>query len=250
MPVAFASPSLAGVVISHQTDLRPRHASVEPGSRLDSPKAAPTSPRSLELIQSAAAHLLDLGSSGDTALPTTDTGHDVLQTGANAEQGVGTSPASDGIFMPGSAYLQFHSALRNHTFHAARSTFPSRCGSPERPVSQHDRDALVEFAPPIGAPILDTTVFEDASLSTLSVPTPASVELSQQHEYELWKNWVDEIAPWVRVPSAQKRFSALLLLVLAQLYLYIYISWNCFFLPRHSWTSWTINAISVAPCPL
>lgn len=187
--------------MSHQAHLRTRNSSVGFGSRLDHTETATSSPRSLELIQSAAAHLLDLGSASDTALPTTDTDHDVLQARAYGEQGTGASPASDGIFMPGSAYLQFHSALRNHTFHAARSAFPSRCASPERAVSQYGREDVADFAQSLGAPIADIAIFGDAStLST--VPTPAFVELSQQHEYELWKNWVDEIAPWVRILAA------------------------------------------------
>jgi hypothetical protein len=28
--------------------------------------------------------------------------------------------------------------------------------------------------------------------------TPRLIELTNQEEYVLWKNWVDEIAPWVR----------------------------------------------------
>jgi hypothetical protein len=32
----------------------------------------------------------------------------------------------------------------------------------------------------------------------LSDTTPRFIELTNQEEYVLWKNWVDEIAPWVR----------------------------------------------------
>lgn len=174
---------------------------------LRSPEVGITSPRSLELMQSAAVHLLDLGASAATGLtpgslnePGRGSGPpDVVQLGVTnpGEPSTGGSPASDGIFLPGSAYLEFHSTLRNYTLQAARSTFPSRNGTPERPPT---RNGPVRFIEDDNASVLDPTLdaAESESVVVPPVPTPpTSAHLSQQQEYELWKNWVDEVAPWV-----------------------------------------------------
>lgn len=208
-PSSASSPSYASALpapsppaSSRRDDPATQHSSAAPPSMLASSEASQSSPRSLDLVRSAAAHLLDLGGPGSAVLVAGMTGtdvHDALQAAAGGQQQSSeASPASDGIFLPGSAYLEFHSALRHHTFNAARSAVPSRCATPESPPAAdgHRREGLQEcgLAPavprPDGAPRL-----EDATIS--AVPTPTSLELSQQQEYELWKNWVDEIAPWV-----------------------------------------------------
>lgn len=168
-------------------------------STMRSSDAPAVSPHSLELVRSAAAHLLDLGCSGDDDITPPMTDSNLLPAGVHGEKSKGASPASDGIFIPGSAYLEFHSALRHHTFNAARSAAPSRYGTPERATDEPGQVGLQEYEPPASAPRLDAVRLEDATLS--AVPMPTSVELSQQQEYELWKNWVDEIAPWVSPPT-------------------------------------------------
>lgn len=191
-----ASPSAPGLIeradrVSHQGSIA--HAS----SMLQSPEMPMSSPRSFDLIHSAAARLLDLGSTRSAVLPVTDTNEDtVIQVDfPTEEQTLNSSPASDGIFLPGSAYLEFHSTLRNHTFQAARSTLPSRCATPERPPTRYGQDHGQEQSE------LPDDEEQDTSREGTAIsagPTPSYVDLTQQQELELWKNWIDEIAPWVR----------------------------------------------------
>lgn len=162
------------------------------------------SPHSYDMIHSAAAQLLDLGCSAPGAPPNVDASQNALLPPANHSSNPSiASPGSegmshDGIFLPGSAYLEFHSALRSHTFYAARSAFPSRCCTPERPETAHTTRAegqsvqeCVTLNPHTSEPV---SSLDDVALSR---PTPRLSELSQQEEFELWKNWVDEIGPWV-----------------------------------------------------
>lgn len=166
------------------------------------------SPHSYDMIHSAAAQLLDLGCSAPGAPPNVDAPQSALLHPANHSSNPSiASPGSegmshDGIFLPGSAYLEFHSALRSHTFYAARSAFPSRCGTPECPETAHAANRAegqpVEVCLPPNPNTSDTvSPLDDVALSR---PTPRLSELSQQEEFELWKNWVDEIGPWVSVP--------------------------------------------------
>ncbi|KAE9972533.1 hypothetical protein BLS_003978 [Venturia inaequalis] len=101
------------------------------------------------------------------------------------------SSFNDGIFLPGSAYLELHSTLRSHMFDSARSIAPTRQHSPEYQAvpdeTQENTPGNASFFAPR----------EQASLISSLAPTPGMVELAQQEEYELWKNWTDEIGPWV-----------------------------------------------------
>lgn len=163
------------------------------------------SPHSYDMIHSAAAQLLDLGCSAPGAPPNANAPQSGLLHPANHSSNHSiSSPGSegmshDGIFLPGSAYLEFHSALRSHTFYAARSAFPSRCGTPELPETAHttvrSEGQPAEECLPSNPHTSDTVAsLDDVALSR---PTPRLSELSQQEEFELWKNWVDEIGPWV-----------------------------------------------------
>lgn len=198
---------------------------------VQSPEIPTSSPQSsFDLLHSAAAHLLDLGSArppapvhlhqhalldhdddnandDDTVMPTTG----CADFAEDQPASLNASPASDGIFIPGSAYLEFHSTLRNHTFQAARSTFPSRCGTPERPPTRHghhlygEEQGLASDVPEDEGPIEGSGAIRVEGTASSAVPTPGFVELTQQQEFELWKNWVDEIAPWVSTRLHEKR---------------------------------------------
>ncbi|KAI1870413.1 uncharacterized protein JN550_005341 [Neoarthrinium moseri] len=162
------------------------------------------SPCSYDTMQSAAARLLNLGRSNSTTVDVeaqyTRTLPDstVLLPGMSSVSN-SSSPAShispeDGVFVPGSAYFEFHSALRNHTFQAARSAFPTRPGSPEDPFTPSSQIYAVQHFH-----VHDTTSNATCSseAARLSVPTSQFTDLTQQEEHLLWKNWVDEIAPWL-----------------------------------------------------
>lgn len=169
------------------------------------------SPHSYDMIHSAAAQLLDLGCSAPGASHNVEAPQSALLHPANHSSNPSiASPGSegmshDGIFLPGSAYLEFHSALRSHTFNAARSAFPSRCGTPECPETAHatiraEGQSVEAYLPPNPNTSDTVSPLDDVALSR---PTPRLSELSQQEEFELWKNWVDEIGPWVSVPILQ-----------------------------------------------
>ncbi|KAK3076289.1 hypothetical protein LTS18_013408, partial [Coniosporium uncinatum] len=101
----------------------------------------------------------------------------------------------DGIFLPGSTYQELHTTLRRGFFHAARSnaatrhTTPDRVTEIERPVIRHETMNL-DYGSSISTPG-QVTDRHDAS------STPNNIELTQQEEYELWKNYINEVAPWI-----------------------------------------------------
>ncbi|KAI1274369.1 hypothetical protein F5Y07DRAFT_217524 [Xylaria sp. FL0933] len=164
------------------------------------------STESLTILQSAAAQLLDLGTAPpaieplvlDHDCPSVQVGIDYSSQLADAcvLSPAATRPSDrsncdDGIFMPGSTYLELHSALRNCIFDTARSAQSSRAMSPTVPINPSganndyaniDYDASsIRFGTPIPPP----------------VSTPLFAELEWQEEYKLWNNWVDEVAPWL-----------------------------------------------------
>lgn len=71
----------------------------------------------------------------------------------------------DGIFLPGSEYLELHATLRNRLILEGRSSTPAQKGDSERP-SRRPTDSV-------------------------------TAGISKREEYVLWKNWLDEIAPWL-----------------------------------------------------
>lgn len=70
----------------------------------------------------------------------------------------------DGIFLPGSEYLELHATLRNRLILEGRSSTPTQKGNSEHRIR----------------------------------PTESvTAGINKREEYELWKNWLDEIAPWL-----------------------------------------------------
>ncbi|KAI8293137.1 Transcription activator AMTR1 [Colletotrichum sp. SAR11_240] len=95
----------------------------------------------------------------------------------------------DGIFLPGSAYHELHSTLRNHLIQEVRSNGPTRPGSPASGQNSRRRS-------------IDASSGENSSAEA----PEATGEISSDHEppflpleeeCALWKNWVDEISPWL-----------------------------------------------------
>ncbi|KAH8194016.1 hypothetical protein TruAng_011819 [Truncatella angustata] len=173
------------------------------GRHLQSDTGSGISPGTFETLKSVAAGLLNLGRSlpvsevtniaeaqvylGNAPLPVTIS-HD-LSTNSSTTEDI----QQDGVFVPGSAYFEAHSALRNHTFHAARSCFPTRRGTPrESSVDDdwHHPDART-------FPVYPSNTLVIGGGEGLSVPGAPFDGLTPQEEHELWRNWVDEIAPWL-----------------------------------------------------
>lgn len=106
--------------------------------------------------------------------------------------------ADDGIFLPGSIYQEFHKALRNSMFHTARSVPVTRQPSPERPL-----DGAPE--PWSHVPPQNTQPGPVLNLPDSDGPrTPP--ELTQEQEYVLWKNWIEEISAWLDKFDHHKHF--------------------------------------------
>ncbi|TDZ18009.1 Transcription activator AMTR1 [Colletotrichum orbiculare MAFF 240422] len=105
----------------------------------------------------------------------------------------------DGIFLPGSAYHELHSTLRNHLIQEVRSNGPTR---PASPVSgEHCRRRSIDGG--------------SGNNSSGEGPDAAAGEISSDHEppflpleeeCALWKNWVDEISPWLDKFDNQRHF--------------------------------------------
>ncbi|PQM43847.1 hypothetical protein VE01_10743 [Pseudogymnoascus verrucosus] len=105
--------------------------------------------------------------------------------------------SSQGIFLPGSAYRELHTTLRNHIIHTARSNAATRSGTPESqpnpgPFSQ-------ETVRPQGDGLPN-----DNCLSYSETHKPP--ELTPNREYILWKNYIDELAPWLDKFDNQRHF--------------------------------------------
>ncbi|KAG9254501.1 C6 zinc finger domain-containing protein [Emericellopsis atlantica] len=81
----------------------------------------------------------------------------------------------DGVFMPGSAYAELHTTLRHHLIQEVRSNVPTRAATPE------------------DQPLPDSSE-ESARASLAPVDTPL---LTSEEEIVLWRNWIDEVAPWL-----------------------------------------------------
>ncbi|KAI0429251.1 hypothetical protein F5Y09DRAFT_264136 [Xylaria sp. FL1042] len=174
-----------------------------PGSETPS---SMNSTESLTMLRSAAEQLLDLGCAPPPMEPlilgrncsSVEVGNDYLFHPTDAAI---TSPAAthlsehsncdDGIFMPGSTYLELHSTLRNRIFDTARSAHSSRATSPGIPIdtgSAADDYTAVDY---------DASSIRTGAPISPPASTPLFTELGWQEEYNLWKNWVDEVAPWL-----------------------------------------------------
>lgn len=100
--------------------------------------------------------------------------------------------SSHGIFLPGSAYRELHTTLRNHIIHTAKSNAPTTYGTPERQpnIGFFSQDAAIPQGDGLAC---------DIPLSDSEPHKPP--ELTAYREYTLWKNYIDELAPWVSAVS-------------------------------------------------
>ncbi|CCT73687.1 related to regulatory protein for the arginine catabolic pathway [Fusarium fujikuroi IMI 58289] len=103
--------------------------------------------------------------------------------------------SEDGIFLPGSAYHELHSTLRNHLIQETRSIVPTRSTTPHIEVESSGGVSLEETE--VTIPIQE---FQPSQ-------TPL---LSQQEECSLWKNYFDEIAPWLDKFDRDRHFQQII----------------------------------------
>lgn len=165
------------------------------------PESAAT-PHSHTITEYAAAHLLALRNTishapvmtpGVEQLPTSHPVIDHIHLDPIFDAGINDVTFDDGIFLPGSTYQELHTTLRNHIFNTARSIAPTRHGSP---VNGVEFGTIPEQGAQQGFVTAATNLIERNQQNNI---TPRAPELSQHEEYELWKNWTDEVAPWVCV---------------------------------------------------
>lgn len=97
----------------------------------------------------------------------------------------------DGIFLPGSQYLELHAELRSKLFDTAQSVEPSRRGS-------FDASAQPFQTPP---PMGNGVVEEDPR---------RLAHLSAEQEYTLWQNYITEVAPWIDKFDINRHFELVL----------------------------------------
>lgn len=151
------------------------------------------SPHSYDTAQSVAGHLLALRQT-DPIVSNTGQG-DPSQIRPEQEVNclspiVGDDNVDDGIFIPGSSFLELHSLLRNHVFDTTlgtRSTVPVHGTTPESDVVYAGNG-------------LRSPTFAEPDISHYNVHVSTSsprFELDRRTEHELWKNWTDEVATWV-----------------------------------------------------
>jgi hypothetical protein len=97
----------------------------------------------------------------------------------------------DGIFLPGSQYLELHAELRSRLFDTAHSVEPSRRGTP-------DPTAQLYQTPPA----TDTGIVEEDPRRL--------AQLSPEQEYTLWQVYITEVAPWIDKFDINRHFELVL----------------------------------------
>ncbi|KAF4996157.1 hypothetical protein FGRMN_4649 [Fusarium graminum] len=104
--------------------------------------------------------------------------------------------SEDGIFLPGSAYHELHSTLRNHLIQETRSIAPTRSATPHIEVDSSSGRIDLEDA--------------ETSLPISDFQPSQAPLLSQQEECSLWKNYFDEIAPWLDKFDRDRHFQQII----------------------------------------
>ncbi|KAF4459372.1 regulatory for the arginine catabolic pathway [Fusarium albosuccineum] len=165
------------------------------------------SPSSQRQTESAVADLLYFSQSGqaataqhharveiDPALVSMDMEYPYIeQIQAFTPEGM----SEDGIFLPGSAYHELHSTLRQHLIQETRSAVPTRSVTPRLEDDSVNGSSTMD----------ETEVTLQVSDFQPSAQTPL---LSDEAECALWKNYFDEIAPWLDKFDRDRHFQQIL----------------------------------------
>ncbi|KAJ9149336.1 C6 zinc finger domain-containing protein [Pleurostoma richardsiae] len=103
----------------------------------------------------------------------------------------------DGLFLPGSAYLDLHSVLRNHLIREGRSNGPTRCATPT--TNHVDEPSLAS-----ATQLSQSTPFA-LGREIIAEDDPA-LAVTEEQEYLLWVNWLEEVATWLDKFDHEKHF--------------------------------------------
>ncbi|KAG9189169.1 hypothetical protein G6011_06037 [Alternaria panax] len=118
---------------------------------------------------------------------------------------VGTTYLDDSVFLPGSAYLDAHSTFRNHLIQEVKSNVPTRQVTPDPTRIEHVWGVDADYNPDMGKDQTETLLNTDP-VDVQSSTHPSTPQLSQEEEFTLWKNWFDEVAPWIDKFDPERHF--------------------------------------------
>lgn len=104
------------------------------------------------------------------------------------------SVVEDGIFLPGSQYQELHAQLRSRIINTARSTAPSRLGTPD--ILQSAQESV----PHVSSDISDD---QDEESRRLAYQSP-------EQEYLLWQAYINEVASWLDKFDNDRHFELVL----------------------------------------
>lgn len=144
------------------------------------PDTNTSKPESMEPRRSVTSQ----GKFGDSSSPTSEALELPLGTPSISNDSLFFSPQTsdsnfeDGIFLPGSQYQELSATLRSRLIDTARSTAPSRLGSPE----VDDRRS------PLSRTVSAESEYEESR---------RLAELSVEQEFVLWQNYIQEVASWL-----------------------------------------------------
>jgi len=117
-----------------------------------------------------------------------------------------TTYLDDSVFLPGSAYLDAHSTFRSHLIQEVRSNVLTREVTPDAArIGQVwggvQENYGLDAARHVAETSLDTAPIEESETTNVSPP-----QLSAEEDFELWKNWLDEVAPWIDKFDPERHF--------------------------------------------
>ncbi|KAH7095737.1 putative C6 transcription factor [Paraphoma chrysanthemicola] len=116
----------------------------------------------------------------------------------------------DNVFLPDSAYLDAHSTLRSHLMYEVRSTGNTRQTTPDPYAQEANMSPVIEPGQESRHTSDVSIIVEEPPPEGLTFLQSSTQTLSDEEEFALWKNWVDEIAPWLDKFDSQRHFQHVL----------------------------------------
>lgn len=149
----------------------------------------------LDYLTSQPAHVGPFSSATNQGHPlswVSPDGHDCMLP--HLGQVIIDSPNVYSMYYPNAAYQELHKTLHHHILEIAKITGSTRHGTPEpllRATLSTRSDDRVNPNP--------RRVLGPLQSSALANGSPSSIKMTVRRELELWKNYLDEIAVWVRI---------------------------------------------------
>lgn len=112
----------------------------------------------------------------------------------------------DSLFLPGSAYFDAHSTLRSHLMYEVRSNVPTRQVTPDAYPNEDIWPTRSELTVATVHNADMRMTLEGSRPEGLSFSQSSILPLSDEEEFALWKNWLDEVAPWLDKFDSEQHF--------------------------------------------